>query len=146
MKTAKNRIIVSPNWSDDFVTLQHRTSLVKSILELYLCILVNDLRYYKLYFNGYCTPDQFCDCLCIFLKNYNTSVTSKICFLLGNSNTITQYRETTQNHTFWEDTTPLLQGHRVESIGSLKTGNNGKCSQFKKSENTFIDSEKKERN
>ena len=30
---------------------------------------------------GYCTPDQFCGCLCIFLKNYNTLVTSKICFL-----------------------------------------------------------------
>ena len=30
---------------------------------------------------GYCTPDQFFDCLCIFLKNYNTLVTSKICFL-----------------------------------------------------------------
>ena len=21
---------------------------------------------------GYCTPDQICDCLCIFLKNFNT--------------------------------------------------------------------------
>ena len=30
---------------------------------------------------GYCTPDHFIDCLCIFLKNYNTFVTSKICFL-----------------------------------------------------------------
>ena len=30
---------------------------------------------------GHCIPDQFCDCLCIFLKNYNTFVTSKICFL-----------------------------------------------------------------
>ena len=30
---------------------------------------------------GYCTPDHFFDCLCIFLKNYNTFVTSKICFL-----------------------------------------------------------------
>ena len=30
---------------------------------------------------GYCTPDQFLDCLCIFIKNYNTLVTSKICFL-----------------------------------------------------------------
>ena len=30
---------------------------------------------------GYCTPDQFCDCLCSFLKNYNTSMTSNICFL-----------------------------------------------------------------
>ena len=33
------------------------------------------------YLRGYCTTDQFCDCLCIFLKNYNTLVTSKICFL-----------------------------------------------------------------
>ena len=33
------------------------------------------------YLRGYCIPDQFCDCLCIFLKNYNTMVTSKICFL-----------------------------------------------------------------
>ena len=30
---------------------------------------------------GYCTPDQFFDCLCIFLKNYNTLVASKTCFL-----------------------------------------------------------------
>ena len=30
---------------------------------------------------GYCTPDQFFDCLFIFLKNCNTLVTSKICFL-----------------------------------------------------------------
>ena len=29
---------------------------------------------------GYCTPGQFLDCFCIFLKNYNTLVTSKICF------------------------------------------------------------------
>ena len=34
-----------------------------------------------LWLRGYCTPDQFFDCLCIFLKNYNTLVTSKICFL-----------------------------------------------------------------
>ena len=27
-------------------------------------------------------PGQFLDCFCIFLKNYNTLVTSKICFLL----------------------------------------------------------------
>ena len=31
---------------------------------------------------GYCTPGQFLDCFCIFLKNYNTLVTSKMCFLL----------------------------------------------------------------
>ena len=30
---------------------------------------------------GYCTPGQFLDCFCIFVKNYNTLVTSKICFL-----------------------------------------------------------------
>ena len=30
---------------------------------------------------GYCTPDQFLYSLCIFLKNYNTLVASKICFL-----------------------------------------------------------------
>ena len=30
---------------------------------------------------GYCTPGQFLDCLCTFLKNYNTLVASKICFL-----------------------------------------------------------------
>ena len=30
---------------------------------------------------GYCTPGQFLDCFCIFLKNYNTLVTTKICFL-----------------------------------------------------------------
>ena len=36
---------------------------------------------FKLILRGYCTPDQFFDCLCIFLKNYKTLVTSKICFL-----------------------------------------------------------------
>ena len=30
---------------------------------------------------GYCTPGQFLDCFSIFLKNYNTLVTSKICFV-----------------------------------------------------------------
>ena len=34
-------------------------------------------------FREYCTPDQFFDCLCIFLKNYNTLITSKM-FLIGN--------------------------------------------------------------
>ena len=36
---------------------------------------------------GYCTPDQFCDCLYIFLKNYNILETTMIClfvFLIGN--------------------------------------------------------------
>ena len=28
---------------------------------------------------GYCTPGHFFNCLCIFLKNYNTLVTRKIC-------------------------------------------------------------------
>ena len=37
-------------------------------------MVINTLR-------GYCTPGQFLDCFCIFLKNYNTLVTSKICFL-----------------------------------------------------------------
>ena len=32
-------------------------------------------------FKGYCTPGQFLDFFCIFLKNYNTLVTSKMCFL-----------------------------------------------------------------
>ena len=35
----------------------------------------------RFHLRGYCTPDHFSDCLCIFLKNYNTLVTSKICFL-----------------------------------------------------------------
>ena len=30
---------------------------------------------------GYCTPGQFCDYFYIFLRNYNTLITSKICFL-----------------------------------------------------------------
>ena len=30
---------------------------------------------------GYCTPGHFLDCFCIFLKNYNKLVTSKMCFL-----------------------------------------------------------------
>ena len=34
-----------------------------------------------LFLRGYCTPGLFLDCFCIFLKNYNTLVTSKICFL-----------------------------------------------------------------
>ena len=35
----------------------------------------------RILLRGYCTPGQFLDCFCIFLKNYNTLVTSKICFL-----------------------------------------------------------------
>ena len=35
----------------------------------------------SLQLRGYCTPGQFLDCFCIFLKNYNTLVTNKICFL-----------------------------------------------------------------
>ena len=38
-------------------------------------------QFYVFKLRGYCTPDQFCDCLCIYLKNYNTFMTSKICFL-----------------------------------------------------------------
>ena len=34
---------------------------------------------------GYCSLDQFCDCLYIFLKNNNTLVTSKNMFLIGNT-------------------------------------------------------------
>ena len=30
---------------------------------------------------GYCTPGQFWDRLCIFVKNYKKLVTSKVCFL-----------------------------------------------------------------
>ena len=43
----------------------------------------NTQSYWTCYENlrGYCTPGQFLDCFCIFLKNYNTLVTSKICFL-----------------------------------------------------------------
>ena len=39
---------------------------------------------------GYCTSslDQFCNCLCIFLKNCNTLVTSKIMFLIGTCNNL----------------------------------------------------------
>ena len=33
---------------------------------------------------GYCTPDQFFDCLCIFLKNYKTLFNKKDIFLIGN--------------------------------------------------------------
>ena len=36
---------------------------------------------HKPFFKTYCTPDQFRDCLFIFLKNYNTLVTFKICSL-----------------------------------------------------------------
>ena len=35
----------------------------------------------QLSLRGYCTPRLFFNCLCIFLKTYNTLVTSKICFL-----------------------------------------------------------------
>ena len=43
-------------------------------------IIAESLTYEKsVFLRGYCTPDQFCDCLCIYLKNYNTLVTSNIC-------------------------------------------------------------------
>ena len=32
---------------------------------------------------GYCTPDHFLTVYAVFLKNYNTLVTNKICFLKG---------------------------------------------------------------
>ena len=43
-------------------------------IDIYQMHWLNKLR-------GYCTPGQFLDCFCIFLTNYNTLVTSKICFL-----------------------------------------------------------------
>ena len=58
-----------------------------SLLELHEYINVRVLLYQSLInicFRGYCTPDQFCDCLCIWLKNYNTLVTGKICLLVDN--------------------------------------------------------------
>ena len=49
---------------------------VDSAIDSY--ILLNDVF---CFLRGYCTPDHFFDCLCIFLKNCNTLVTSKIYFL-----------------------------------------------------------------
>ena len=44
-------------------------------------LMFNVCLYLRLILRGYCTPDQFCNCLCIFLKNYNTFVAGKICFI-----------------------------------------------------------------
>ena len=59
----------------------------------------------------------------------------------------TLFHRTEKLHKTTEKTTNISSGynsfssgtkskHRVETIGSLKTGNNEKCSQFKKPENT----------
>ena len=47
------------------------------------CIFLHYSSKLQLFSNlrGYCTPGQFLDCFCIFLKNCNTLVTSKICFV-----------------------------------------------------------------
>ena len=45
------------------------------------CLLYTNSFSHIFCLRGYCTLDQFCDCLCIFLNNYNTLVTSKMCFL-----------------------------------------------------------------
>ena len=47
----------------------------------YVFIILNPILMFSFILRGYCTPDQFFDCLRIFLKNLNTLVTSKICFL-----------------------------------------------------------------
>ena len=39
-------------------------------------------RNFFFYLRGYCTPDQFCNWNAFFSKNYNTLITSKMCFLL----------------------------------------------------------------
>ena len=43
----------------------------------YLLPFAHPTRFIRL--RGYCTPGQFLDFFCIFLKNYNTLVTTKIC-------------------------------------------------------------------
>ena len=48
---------------------------------VYKTITQKTRKYEHGWYKGYCTPDQICDCLCIFLKNDNTLVTDKICFL-----------------------------------------------------------------
>ena len=63
-------------WVEDTLSGHHDCpiSLIINFTSVEISHKSNGLR-------GYCTPDQFFDCLCIFLKNYNTLVTSKICFL-----------------------------------------------------------------
>ena len=51
------------------------------IIDRYLSEKLTHCKATAKYLRGYCTPGQFLDCFCIFLKNYNTLVTSKICFL-----------------------------------------------------------------
>ena len=41
----------------------------------------NIQQYFRTYIKGVLHPGQFLDCFYNFLKNYNTMVTSKICFL-----------------------------------------------------------------
>ena len=59
----------------------------KAGLEKYQQIVLNNktletaLRPFLFDFKGVLHPGQFLDCFCIFLKNYNTLVTRKICFL-----------------------------------------------------------------
>ena len=53
-------------------TLSNNDNFCSFVIEYHWCI--------YLLLRGYCTPGQFLDCFCIFLKNYNTLVTSKICF------------------------------------------------------------------
>ena len=67
------------------INFEHVYTSVKSKIQVFK----NDPIYFiiittctkVLFLRGYCTPVQFLDCFCIFLKNYNTLVTSKICFL-----------------------------------------------------------------
>ena len=51
------------------------------VIDLYIAHSIKVLGDHLDPLRGYCTPGQFLDCVCIFLKNYNTLVTSKICFL-----------------------------------------------------------------
>ena len=62
-------------------SLVHANSFEKLLQDFCpFCILFICLHFfYQL--RGYCTPGQFLDCFCFFLKNYNTLVTSKIYFL-----------------------------------------------------------------
>ena len=63
--------------TNEHVTIQYELrGQMKSVIVVYLITLwqIKSLK-------GYCTPDQFCGCLCIFLKSYNTLLTSKIYFL-----------------------------------------------------------------
>ena len=62
-------------YSSCYQSMQQLNKVIQVSPEIHtLCSTLAPLR-------GYRTPDQFSDCLCILLKNYNTLVTSKICFL-----------------------------------------------------------------